>query len=74
MDEIDHAQELDENFRAQALRAHFKKKKSPFIKGEDVNCIDCGEEIEPARRKAKPDAVRCVDCQGKWERRRNGND
>jgi len=33
-----------------------------------VECIDCGEEIDPARLRAKPDAVRCIDCQTKFER------
>jgi len=33
------------------------------------DCIDCGEEIEPARRAALPSAKRCVSCQGKFEGR-----
>lgn len=32
-------------------------------------CIDCGDEIEPARRAAAPWAVRCVSCQQDFERR-----
>lgn len=36
--------------------------------GEE-DCIDCGEEIETARRAAMPSAVRCVGCQGLFERR-----
>jgi phage/conjugal plasmid C-4 type zinc finger TraR family protein len=32
-------------------------------------CRDCGEEIDEARRKAMPSAVRCVRCQGLFERR-----
>ena len=31
-------------------------------------CQDCGEIIEPARRKAAPFAVRCVQCQSAAER------
>ena len=33
-------------------------------------CLDCEDEIDPARIKANPEAVRCIDCQTKWERRR----
>lgn len=40
------------------------------LQGEGAeDCIDCGEEIEAARRAAMPSAVRCVGCQGKYERR-----
>jgi hypothetical protein len=35
-----------------------------------IACLDCGDEIDPARIKANPAAVRCIDCQEKWERRR----
>lgn len=28
-----------------------------------IDCIDCGEEIGSARKKALPSAVRCIDCQ-----------
>lgn len=27
------------------------------------DCVDCGEEIGEARKKAVPSAVRCFDCQ-----------
>jgi DnaK suppressor protein len=73
MDVFDRAQELNEMFRAQALKAHFVRRDSPSPnpshqgRGEIV-CIDCGEEIDPARIKANPDAVRCIECQNKHER------
>lgn len=35
-----------------------------------AECVDCGDEIEPARRAAAPFAVRCVTCQQMTERRR----
>jgi len=35
-----------------------------------IDCVDCGEEIEPARREAAPFAVRCITCQQMTERRR----
>ncbi|MDO5643629.1 MAG: TraR/DksA C4-type zinc finger protein [Paracoccus sp. (in: a-proteobacteria)] len=31
-------------------------------------CHDCGEHIEPARRKAAPFATRCLNCQQHSER------
>jgi phage/conjugal plasmid C-4 type zinc finger TraR family protein len=37
--------------------------------GEDF-CLTCGERIDAARRAALPSAKRCVDCQGKVEKRR----
>lgn len=40
------------------------------LQGEGAkDCIDCGDEIEAARREAMPSAVRCVRCQDQYERR-----
>jgi DnaK suppressor protein len=33
-------------------------------------CIDCGHQIPEGRLDARPDAARCVGCQGKWAKRR----
>jgi DnaK suppressor protein len=33
-------------------------------------CVDCGGEIPEGRLDARPDAARCVGCQGKHARRR----
>ena len=33
-------------------------------------CTDCGHEIPDGRLDARPDAARCVPCQGKWAKRR----
>jgi len=71
MDEIDRAQEVSEIYQAEVLRAHFARRNPPMpplTKGEE-NCIDCGEEIDPARREAIPGAIRCVECQAGKERR-----
>ena len=75
MDIIDHAQELDQEFQQKALEAH--KRRKNFAEPPEVQlivdgiayCLDCDEDIDPARLKARPDAVRCVECQGKKERR-----
>ena len=32
-------------------------------------CVDCGNEIPEGRLDARPDAARCVGCQGKWAKR-----
>lgn len=32
-----------------------------------LDCIDCGEEIEPKRRAALPSAKRCTSCQTTYE-------
>jgi len=74
MDDVDHAQELNELFRSQALDAHFRRCGEEFgamIENARI-CRGCGEEIDPDRLAAKPDAVRCIDCQGKKERKRHG--
>ena len=31
-------------------------------------CEDCGEEIPTERLKFRPEATRCVGCQGRWDR------
>ena len=31
-------------------------------------CTDCGEKIPAARLRAKPEAIRCVECQIVYER------
>lgn len=87
MDEIDLAQQNDELFRQQALMAHFRSRSadlgSMLACGEAKSvgrlrptrgmCCDCGDDIGAARLGANPDAVRCLECQTKKERRtRNG--
>ncbi len=36
--------------------------------GEYGQCSDCGVDITPARLQANPVALRCIQCQGVWER------
>ncbi|MDZ7747729.1 MAG: TraR/DksA family transcriptional regulator [Halofilum sp. (in: g-proteobacteria)] len=31
-------------------------------------CVDCGEAIDPGRLEAYPTALRCIECQGRYER------
>jgi DnaK suppressor protein len=30
-------------------------------------CIECGDQIDPARLRARPTATRCLRCQTRWE-------
>jgi len=34
------------------------------------SCVDCGSPVPEGRLEARPEAARCVQCQGKRERRR----
>src|SRR2546428_9019392 len=38
--------------------------------GEYGTCVECGEEISPARLRAMPEGQTCVRCQDRIERRR----
>lgn len=68
MDEADRAEALIEATTANALaRIHAAQQQAG-----QVNCADCGEPIPPARRKANPAAIRCIDCQEIYERRHRG--
>ncbi|MEU7838517.1 MULTISPECIES: TraR/DksA C4-type zinc finger protein [unclassified Nonomuraea] len=33
-------------------------------------CVDCGKPVPEGRLEARPEAARCVECQGRQERRR----
>lgn len=33
-------------------------------------CVDCGAAVPSGRLEARPEAARCVSCQGKWDRMR----
>lgn len=65
-DIIDRAQGYDEFYRQQAINDHFARRSTEQVTSNE--CIDCGEEIDPARLRAKPDAVRCIGCQINFER------
>ncbi len=76
-DDIDRAQQYDEMYRDQALNAHLNKLRSgagmpPMEFGRPVECVDCGEPIEPKRLQANPTAVRCIACQTILEQRNGG--
>jgi RNA polymerase-binding transcription factor DksA len=33
-------------------------------------CVDCAAAVPEGRLEARPEAARCVSCQGKWDRMR----
>lgn len=67
MDDIDNAQQIDTRLFRIALANHGNR----CANNENVTdeCIDCGEKISLARRKAMPGCERCVFCQGEYERK-----
>ena len=71
MDEVDYAQARSDLFLDQAL----EKARSSLANGLGVDfCVDCGEPIPSARRRAVPGCVRCIDCQEEFEQRSNSTE
>jgi DnaK suppressor protein len=77
MDIIDQAQQNDREFNEKALTEILKRRnlydllydEKPLIVDGVHYCLDCGDEIPAARIAAKPNALRCIDCQAKKERK-----
>lgn len=69
MDEGDYAKDWQNKFEARALAAH--RASRPAETAHEMDgvrlCLDCGDEIPPLRLQARPEAVRCAECQGYWE-------
>lgn len=59
MDIIDEAAAVIEADRTEAVR----RVQAALIGAGAADCIDCGEDIDPARRAALPSAERCILCQ-----------
>lgn len=66
MDEKLHEQasQLELNRRADGLAKLRRQMAAPGL----ARCDDCGETIPKARRKAVPNAIRCIACQQLFER------
>nr|WP_246432859.1 TraR/DksA C4-type zinc finger protein [Rhodopseudomonas rhenobacensis] len=60
---MDEAQLLEESERT----ASIERVGARLAGRGSIFCQACGEEIEPARRKALPSATRCRDCQQRRE-------
>lgn len=65
MDVVDEAAWLPEAERTEGVR----RVRATLTETGSDDCGGCGEQIEPARRAALPSARRCVECQGRVERR-----
>ncbi len=55
----------------EAAIARRKKIASQSVRGDGI-CIECDRSIPEARLKASPGAIRCIECQGEYERQGNG--
>lgn len=64
MDLGDEAQARAEREREAAVE---RVRREARGRGQET-CRTCGEAIDPARRIAQPNAVRCLDCQERSER------
>jgi DnaK suppressor protein len=78
MDWLDRVQANTEIYEAAAMRTHFNKRRleprpDPSTDGERT-CLDCQEPISRERIEANPQAVRCVECQIKKEKRNGDGD
>jgi len=76
-DPADAGANLSESERAQAVLAVAKRQRSDVLDalhrldlGTYGTCVDCGKLVPESRLEAKPEAARCVACQGKLDRQR----
>jgi len=71
MDECDLAARREEHYRDIAiLRARTaSSEEEPLYDSEGKRiCVECEKRIPQKRLKARPEAVRCVECQARKER------
>lgn len=64
----DRAQQMLDDALAAELRRIQAEAARPIVDHED--CVDCGEPIPAARRKARPGVETCIECQQAREVRR----
>lgn len=76
-DPADAGANLSETDRSQAVLAVARRQRSDVLAalhridlGTYGTCVDCGGMVPEGRLEAKPEAARCVACQGKLDRRR----
>jgi len=67
VDDVDHGQEREQLDRELALRETLSRIAKADEHGDGI-CAGCGEPIGARRLKAKPQAMRCIECQDRWER------
>jgi DnaK suppressor protein len=76
-DPADAGTNLAESDRAEAILAAAKARRALVLdalrrldEGRYGLCVDCGRPVPEGRLEAKPEAARCVTCQGKRDRLR----
>jgi len=76
-DAADAGANLSENDRTEAMLDTARSQRDVVLAALDRieagrygKCVDCGHDIPDGRLAAQPAACRCVDCQGKYARRR----
>lgn len=68
MDDVERGQETEQMHRGLALDAWRRKAASRTRGTGAADCVSCGSAIDPRRRAAVPDADRCTECQGRFEK------
>src|SRR5271165_197000 len=76
-DPADAGANLSETERSEAVLAVARRQRSDVLAalhridlGTYGTCVDCGSMVPEGRLEAKPEAARCVACQGKRDRMR----
>ncbi len=76
-DPADAGANLSENERSEAVLAVARRQRSDVLAalrridlGTYGTCVDCSSVVPEGRLEAKPEAARCVACQGKLDRQR----
>jgi DnaK suppressor protein len=76
-DPADAGANLSESERSEAILALAKAQRTQVLDalhrielGTYGTCVDCGAPVPEGRLEARPEAARCVKCQGKWDRLR----
>ena len=76
-DPADAGANLSESERSEAVLAVARRQRSDVLAalhridaGTYGTCVDCGTVVPEGRLEAKPEAARCVACQGKLDRLR----
>jgi RNA polymerase-binding transcription factor DksA len=74
-DPADAGTNLSESERSAAILAVARKQRSAVLEalqridlGTYGTCVECGAAVPEGRLEAKPEAARCVACQGKLDR------
>jgi DnaK suppressor protein len=76
-DPADAGANLSESERSEAILALARVQRTEVLDalrrievGAYGTCVDCGAPVPEGRLEARPEAARCVKCQGKWDRLR----